>query len=197
MFPLGTVLFPGEALPLRVFEPRFQQLVDEVLVADEPFGIVLIERGSEVGGGDQRYSVGTRAYVEAVGDLEGGHRAVVVRGRERFRATRWFPDDPYPIAEVEPLVDKLCAIPDRDETVAALRRAYGLMARLGHDLDDHCFDDLPADPVDASWRLAAACPVGSFDAQEILETTSVKARLALIRQHAEDQALLCEMRLGG
>lgn len=197
MFPLGTVLFPGEELPLRVFETRYQQLIDEVLLADEPFGIVLIERGSEVGGGDQRFSVGTRAYLEAVGDLEGGHRAVLVRGRERFRTTRWFPDDPYPISEVEPVIDKLCSVPDRDDTVAALRRAYALMAELGHELDDECLDDLPADPVEASWRLAAACPVGPLDAQEILETTSVKARLDLIRHHAEDQALLCEMRLRG
>ncbi|MEN3314917.1 MAG: uncharacterized protein V7605_1151, partial [Acidimicrobiaceae bacterium] len=54
MFPLGTVLFPGLALPLHVFEPRYQSLVQACLDGDGHFGIVLIERGSEVGGGDVR-----------------------------------------------------------------------------------------------------------------------------------------------
>lgn len=53
MFPLGTVLLPGAILPLHVFEPRYQQLVRDCLDAPEhEFGVVLIDRGSEVGGGD-------------------------------------------------------------------------------------------------------------------------------------------------
>ena len=52
MFPLGTVLFPHALLPLRVFEPRYREMTARVLREDGEFGVVLIERGSEVGGGD-------------------------------------------------------------------------------------------------------------------------------------------------
>jgi hypothetical protein len=61
MFPLSTVLFPHAQIPLHVFEPRYRALTKDALAGDSRFGIVLIERGSEVGGGDQRMAVGTSA----------------------------------------------------------------------------------------------------------------------------------------
>ena len=63
MFPLGTVLFPHGVLPLRVFEPRYRAMVTHCLERDARFGVVLIERGSEVGGGDTRFHVGTVAQI--------------------------------------------------------------------------------------------------------------------------------------
>ena len=63
MFPLGTVLFPHALLPLRVFEPRYRLMTQRVLGADSEFGVVLIERGSEVGGGDTRFGIGTIALI--------------------------------------------------------------------------------------------------------------------------------------
>src|SRR5580698_965052 len=59
MFPLSTVLFPHAEIPLHIFEPRYRALAHDCLAADSRFGIVLIERGSEVGGGDHRMAVGT------------------------------------------------------------------------------------------------------------------------------------------
>src|SRR4051812_26706984 len=56
MFPLGTVLFPHAVLPLHVFEPRYRALVETCLHSDGRFGVVLIERGYEVGGGDARFA---------------------------------------------------------------------------------------------------------------------------------------------
>ncbi len=67
MFPLGTVLFPSMVLPLHVFEPRYRQLTLECIEAEREFGVVLIARGSEVGGGDQRRSVGTLARIVQAG----------------------------------------------------------------------------------------------------------------------------------
>ena len=101
MFPLGTVLLPSAVLPLHVFEPRYRQLVRDCLDRDGEFGVVLIERGNEVGGGDNRTSVGTVArLVEAVpfGD---GRWALAAVGTRRIRVRRWLEDDPYPRAEVE------------------------------------------------------------------------------------------------
>src|SRR5439155_458702 len=61
MFPLGTVLFPFVVLPLHVFEPRYRALTRDCLAGSGEFGVVLIERGLEVGGGDERFPVGTVA----------------------------------------------------------------------------------------------------------------------------------------
>ncbi|MDX1449051.1 MAG: LON peptidase substrate-binding domain-containing protein, partial [Acidimicrobiia bacterium] len=110
MFPLGSVVFPFSAVPLRVFEPRYQALVDAVLEHSETFGTVLIERGFEVGGGDVRSDVGTRLRILAYQDLADGHRAVVAAGVERIRVLEWLEDDPHPWAMVEPL-------PDADEEI--------------------------------------------------------------------------------
>ena len=61
MFPLGNVLFPSIGLPLRIFEPRYVQMLRECMATDGEFGTVLIERGSEVGGGDHRFTTATMA----------------------------------------------------------------------------------------------------------------------------------------
>ncbi|MDH3706550.1 MAG: LON peptidase substrate-binding domain-containing protein, partial [Acidimicrobiia bacterium] len=66
MFPLGSVLLPHNALPLHVFEPRYRQMIETVLDDDRHFGVVLIERGSEVGGDDVRTDVGCLAEIREI-----------------------------------------------------------------------------------------------------------------------------------
>src|SRR5215210_6288063 len=88
MFPLGTALLPGAVLPLHVFEPRYQQMVHDLLANDvdaPEFGVVMIERGREVGGGDVRTRVGTVARVIEMGALPDGRYALVAVGSERLR----------------------------------------------------------------------------------------------------------------
>src|SRR5690349_16753436 len=101
MFPLGTVLFPYALLPLHVFEPRYRMMMQHVLDGDREFGVVLIERGSEVGGGDSRFDVGTIARVVQIAELPDGRYAVSTVGIRRFRVRRWLDDDPYPRAEID------------------------------------------------------------------------------------------------
>jgi len=72
MFPLSTVLFPHAQIPLHVFEPRYRALTADCLAGDARFGIVLIARGSEVGGGDERMTVGTRAVITHAASLADG-----------------------------------------------------------------------------------------------------------------------------
>ena len=105
MFPLGTVLFPHALLPLHVFEPRYRVMTEHVLRGDGEFGVVLIERGSEVGGGDTRFDVGTVARVVRAQELPDGGYALATVGIRRVRVERWLPDDPYPQAEVVELAD--------------------------------------------------------------------------------------------
>ena len=96
MFPLGSVLFPSIFLPLHVFEPRYRALARHCLDGDQEFGVVLIERGSEVGGDDVRTSVGTVARILEAAELEDGRWVLGTVGTRRIRVRGWLPDDPYP-----------------------------------------------------------------------------------------------------
>ena len=99
MFPLGGVLLPGAVLPLHVFEPRYRQLVVDCLADDDgdpEFGVTLIERGSEVGGGDQRTDVGVVARMVRVEALAGRplrhrHGRHAADPRQRLAARRPVP----------------------------------------------------------------------------------------------------------
>src|SRR5687768_12766401 len=101
MFPLGTVLLPTAVIPLHVFEPRYRALVHDCLAADREFGIVLIARGSEVGGGDDRTDVGVVARIVEAVELPDGRWAIGAVGVDRIRVRTWLADDPYPRADVE------------------------------------------------------------------------------------------------
>lgn len=179
MFPLGSVLFPAMPLPLRVFEERYLALLAEVLPNDAAeFGVVLIERGQEVGGGDSRFGVGTVARIV---ELESGEGFVVVLalGERRFSVTGWNDDAPYPVATV----DDLPALtwddglqPLRDEAEKAVRTG---LARASEYVELQWSPDveLDDDPVDAAWQLAAIAPLGPLDQVALLRSTSVEQLL--------------------
>ena len=96
MFPLGTVLFPHAVLPLHVFEPRYRVMMRRCIDGDGEFGVVLIERGNEVGGGDTRFDIGTVARIVQAAELEDGRFAIAAVGLGRFQVVRWLAEDPYP-----------------------------------------------------------------------------------------------------
>ena len=115
MFPLGTVLFPHAVIPLHVFEPRYRALMQDCLDGDRRFGVVLIERGSEVGGGDQRAEVGTQGVITRAAELPDGRWVLEVTGEELVAIDEWLPDDPYPVALVtaHPGADRGCGVRGR------------------------------------------------------------------------------------
>src|SRR5579862_3669316 len=113
MFPLSTVLFPSGRLPLHVFEPRYRQMTAECLAGTGELGIVLISRGREVGGGDERMGVGTVGHIDRAMRLPDGRWLLSVGGRRRLRVVEWLPDDPYPVAMVEDLDPAPVLGPDR------------------------------------------------------------------------------------
>lgn len=190
MFPLGSVLFPGAVLPLQVFEPRYRQMVEDIAAADNRFGVVLIRRGFEVGGGDERHDVGTIARVVRRGESEDGVILLLGLGEERIRVEAWLEDDPYPIAEVETLAESAEAVAAAGAITAAdaaRRRLIAIaieMGAVGHQLDL----DLPADARQAAWALCAAAPIGAFDRQQLLETDDPVARMAVLEQLLVEQA---------
>jgi hypothetical protein len=173
MFPIGAVLFPRGVVPLQVFEPRYKALVADIAETDNRFGVVLIERGSDVGGGDVRTSVGTIAEVVQRADLDDGRILLINVGLERIRVTRWLEDDPYPVADVEPYLDESISDglgPAIDAAFATRRRLMALAVEMGADASGLRVD-MPEDPIAAAWELCAVSPLGPLDQQRLLEMT--------------------------
>ena len=198
MFPLGTVLLPGVVLPLHVFEPRYQQLVRDCVDATEhEFGVVLIDRGSEVGGGDTRSDVGVVATMLQVAALQGGRFAVVTVGTRRFRVTSWLPDDPYPRADVEEWPDGSVDVSTErlEATAGRARRCAGLAVEMG-DRSSVPEGELTGEPSADSFLLAAISPFGPVDQYAALCAPDPLARLDVIDRLLDDVEAGLRFRLG-
>lgn len=197
MFPLGSVLFPAMPLGLHVFEPRYRALVTDCLRNRQEFGVVLIERGSEVGGGDARFPVGTVARITAAGELPDGRWLLEAVGDRRIRVAAWLPDDPYPLALVQDLPDD--GPPDRralDVAEQAVRRALALKSELDEPAAPAAarLDD---DPRRAAYQLAAIAPIGPLDQQLLLALDDATARMRELARLADDAARMLAYRLSG
>jgi Lon protease-like protein len=182
MFPLSTVHFPGALLPLHVFEERYRALMADCLEGDGEFGVVLIARGSEVGGGDHRVDIGTATRISHVRQLEDGRMLVMARGVARLRITSWLPDDPYPRAEVEefPVVPGTGDTDGIGTAELAVRRLRSLVSELdrlpalAHDLD------LSGRDAAAAWQLCDLAPLNAMDRQQLLATPARRAQMELL-----------------
>lgn len=200
MFPLGTVLFPSAVLPLHVFEPRYRAMVRHLLDGgvDPELGVVLIERGSEVGGGDVRVDVGTLAGIARAEELPDGRWALVTFGVSRLRVVEWLPSDdarPWPRALVADLDDVgEVGFDDWSALQSEVRATLALAAELG--------DPVPAatvpladDPALGSLQAAAVAGIAVLDQQRVLGTDSVPERLALVARLVAERRELLEARL--
>lgn len=204
MFPLGTVLFPHQPMPLHAFEDRYRSMVRDCLASvDEgtapAFGVVLIERGSEVGGGDTRFDVGTLAHITDLRRFDDGRYGLLVRGATRLRVMEWLPDDPYPRADVTLLED---ATPGDAEHARELVRSTETLLREVHELRRRVLGTTPTEipdlealsedrPADASYLLALLAELGPLDAQTLLGCPGVDERLErLARYLAEERDAL-------
>ena len=179
MFPLGSVLFPGMPLPLRVFEPRYVAMLGAVLGQPErEFGVVLIERGSEVGGGDVRFDVGTVARVDTV-QIGDGSIALVATGTVRFEVVRWLQDDPFPRAEVRELDPWEVDAGTASALEAAETLVRATLTRASEFVDLEWSPDvvLSHEPAERLWQVAAIAPLGAMDQLRLLRSTSPTAML--------------------
>lgn len=201
MFPLGTVLFPTMVLPLHLFEPRYRALAHHLTGGDvEPeFGVVLIERGSEVGGEDVRTGLGTVARVVEAREAPDGRWALVSIGTRRIRVESWLADDPWPralVVDVADDPDDADVDPGRWAAVEPkLRRSLALAAELG-EARAPVGVELDADPAVATFQAAAIAPLGPLDQLAVLATGGATARVERLGELLEDQLVLLEARLG-
>ena len=200
MFPLGSVLLPSTAISLHIFEPRYRALARFCVDGDRRLGVVLIERGSEVGGGDVRFAVATRGRIVEAVELEDGRWLMAVVGEDRVRVHRWLPDDPYPRAEVVSCADQPAgagASEGRAQLEQILRSVLALRAELGEATGDGVAVELSPDPEVATWQAAALAPLGPLDAQRLLETDGAADRLDLLLALLTEEADVLAQRLAG
>jgi uncharacterized protein len=158
-------------------------MVSDCLADEGRFGVVLIARGSEVGGGDERVTMGTMASIETATPGRDGRWHLVVVGTGLLRVTRWLADDPYPRA----LVERCDAVAATDVDVVRdaqveLRRVRALVSELGQAPAPLAATTIDDDPDVALWQLCALAPVTVLDRQHLLEAPGPDARAALLRE---------------
>ena len=188
MFPLGMVLMPTMVVPIHVFEPRYRQMTKDCLDGAGEFGVVLIERGSEVGGGDTRTDTGTVAKILEAQEFPDGRWGLVAGGTRRIRVSRWLQDDPFPRAEVQDWPDGTDGDEDGEGIAAKLppvaatwRRVLALQSELGAPGLPADFE-ISEDPLTAVWQLSALSPMGPLDRQQLLTAENATLRLSLLAE---------------
>lgn len=175
LFPLNTVIFPGQYLPLHIFEPRYQMMIKESINTKTTFGIVLIRQGNEVGGGAVPYDIGTTARIRRVERQEEGRINILTLGEARFRIVdleherpfltanvEMFPWQPSPAEEVEPRRDQLRPLLER--------YLLALSIAINNPVD---LANLPSDPALMTSIAAIALRVSNREKQDLLSTNTV------------------------
>lgn len=177
LFPLQTVLFPGMALPLHVFEDRYRQLISECLEASEPFGVALIREGVEVGGAAQPHEIGTTARIESVRRDDEGRLQLLTIGERRFRILQLHDDRPYLWAEVEYPEDEPAEVPQ--SLLEQAREHYASLLRLRLAAGGEYVRDIPTPsaPELLADAAGAALTASPHELQRLLATIDVGRRL--------------------
>ena len=190
LFPLGTVLMPGAALPLHVFEPRYRQLTVDLItgeVPDKEFGVIAVREGHspDSAGMEGLHGVGCTAALIDARRLPDGRYDVVSRGARRFRLLELDADSkPYLTGSVEYLPDVSTEEPDErlvamlDEAAREAHRRYCRTAWRNDDWTEPT-PDTPSEQL--AHLLAADCLLPMTDRQGLLEQTSPVHRLREIR----------------
>jgi Lon protease-like protein len=178
LFPLGTVLFPGALLPLRIFETRYVDMVGRCMRSGGTFGVVLINAGSDISATVETAAVGTTASVVDFQTLEDGLLGLLCRGESRFRITqRSQQEDGLNRAEVEWLADPAGVALDvqYQPMVAVLRDALSRLANQGRFVES-AYEDATW----VSYRVAELLPLPVSLQQKLLELGDPHERLRLL-----------------
>jgi Lon protease-like protein len=201
MFPLEAAFLPNQDLPLRIFEPRYVALVRHCVDGGEPFGVVLIARGREVGGDDSRCDVGVLCRITECVDQGADRYSLRCQTGERIRVCEWLPDDPYPRAFVRLWPDE----PGDAVTVAQLVDVEDRMMALFERIAEARGAALPdrdvllgsgeADAGPRLFELASRIPIGAADRYAVLSAPSAAERLAALGEAVDAIAEMVEFQL--
>jgi Lon protease-like protein len=178
LFPLNVVLFPGENLPLHIFEPRYRLMINECFQEAKPFGIVLMRPESEHLQ-EEPYPIGTMAEIVALDRMEDGRMNLIARGLQRFRILSQHRQKPYLSGLVEVFVD-----------IAEQEKKLHIFANQASELFDSYLQillevvgkqdvefSLPTAPEELSHFIGYFLDIQNERKQQLLELTSTKQRL--------------------
>lgn len=175
IFPLHAVLFPGGPLALRIFEPRYLDMVSRCLREGSGFGVSLIREGQEVGTAALPYEVGTFGHISYWQRRADGLLGITLVGERRFRIlSSQVGADQLMSAEVQWLDDAAASpVPERFQALAGLLK--GILEQLGQP-----YRKIPRRYEDAAWvgaRLAELLPLSLAQKQYFLQIEDPVQRL--------------------
>ena len=180
LFPLRTVLFPGMLLPLHIFEDRYKAMVRECLEKEEPFGVVLIREGKEVGEVAEPHRIGTSAIIARATELTGERYNILSVGYQRFRVHSLSYDQPYLSGLVETLEPVGGETEDAMAMAATLRPRLQRYIQLLADITETSVNlsEMPDKPVLLAYVAAILLQVPLVDKQRLLATETIPEMLA-------------------
>lgn len=191
VFPLGSVLYPGGLLPLRIFEPRYLAMVRECVREKRGFAVCLISEGRETGQAARFHPVGTLAQIEDHDQDAAGMVHITVRGEQRVQAvTSRVRTDQLIVGDaVRVEAEPVTGLAERHRPLVDLLR----QAMEEYDPDFGRAEEL----MDASWvgfRLAELLPLPPARRQWLLEVTNPTLRLEALAQFIDELRIGDEMR---
>ncbi len=183
LFPLQTVLFPGGPLPLRIFEPRYLDMVSDCMKNDIGIGVVLIRDGLEVGKAAQTHSVGTVSKITYWNKRNDGVLGVTVRGEQRFKIIS------HHVEHSQLVVAEVDLIPN--DPITPIPIQYKPMISLLHQIIDQLeppYTTMPTNYDDAGWvgsRLVELLPMELQQKQDYLKLHDPLERLESLSESLE------------
>ncbi len=187
IFPLGTVLFPGGSLPLKVFEARYVDMTRECMKSGMPFGVCLIKEGGEVGTPAVPHAIGCLANITDWDMEQLGVLQIKTRGSQRFRILSSRVESNGLIrAATEPIA--------HDPTTgvrAAFASCMILLKAVLPKLPPELIPE-PHDFNDAAWlsnRLSEVLPIPALAKQKLMELGDADSRLEIIHKFLAQQGL--------
>jgi Lon protease-like protein len=175
LFPLqSVVLFPGMELPLVAFEPRYLQLVSECVEANEPFGVLLLREGFEVGDNDlSPFEIGTTAHLLNTENTPDGRIRLTAIGGYRFKVISFHYDMPYLSAAVEYIEDSSHEMIDPSLTENVMHDAGSFVKQFIASQGGYIREvPFPEDPVILSYQVAQLFSGNPVKQQRLLETST-------------------------
>ncbi len=194
IFPLPLVQFPGAVTPLHIFEPRYRQMVKDLVAGDKTFGIIY--RNDEIMLESERLplgSIGCAVEIAVQQELPDGRSNILCVGVSRFHLVGYIEGEPYIQAQIEFFDDDIAF----DDLSNEVQQAKSLFVRLSaiirklrgeKDADDEAMPDLPDDPQALSFILAAYLDIDVSDKQDLLEMTDTSLRLREVIRLLEELA---------
>jgi Lon protease-like protein len=181
LFPLRTVLFPGVALPIHVFEERYRTMIGRCIDERAPFGVALIRSGEEVGGPADPFETGCTASIARVQRLPDGKLNLIVLGERRFRIAALDSSEAYLVGDVEFVESAEVDTPEAREEADRVAALFGEQSRLKMAITGQWSRrlNLPDEPGALADFVAGNMDASPLAKQALLEQLNVPERLRM------------------